>query len=165
MKEQHAVALVIAALVLLFVLTRNVKAKALASSAFLPYSNPIIAASNTFGVPAARIAAIIMVESALNPNAIGSIGERGLMQLTRGALSDVNARFKTTYTFDQLFTPETNIAVGAAYLSILFKQTGNWNDATRCYNVGFGNWTKNRQAGQEYLNRVLAAEQETNNLF
>lgn len=52
--------------------------------------------------------------------------------------------------------PAQNIVGGAAYLSRLFGQFGNWNDALAAYNAGPGNI----QAGQTYAAKVLAGAQQ-----
>lgn len=111
-------------------------------------------------VDSTLVLAIIAVESSGNPNAVGGAGERGLMQLKPGALADANKLLGTSYSFNDLFQPHINILAGTAYFSLMVKQFSNTRLAIRAYNQGAGTVKKNPQAGQEYLDRVLAYHAE-----
>lgn len=80
---------------------------------------------------------IAVVESSLNPKAIGEIGEIGLFQLSPICIEDLNTRlnFKITYPLD----PEENARGAAIYLSWLHKQLGSVFYAILAYNWGYGN--------------------------
>jgi soluble lytic murein transglycosylase-like protein len=100
----------------------------------------IQAASGRFGIPIDRIKAHITIESAGNPLAVGSAGERGLMQLKPGALTDSKKVSHESFTFDDMFDPEKNIISGTAYLKWIEKYffPGDFNKASRAYNQGVG---------------------------
>ena len=70
------------------------------------------------GLPAPLVMALVWKESRFNPDAVGSAGEIGLMQVLDGAVSDwarVNKCQKPSRR--QLFTPETNLEIGCWYLA------------------------------------------------
>lgn len=67
---------------------------------------------------------IIAHESAGNPDAVSNTGARGLMQITGVALRAVNRGLGTTYTRDDLFTPEINVMVGMGLLNSIVQ---TWN--------------------------------------
>jgi soluble lytic murein transglycosylase-like protein len=93
------------------------------------YSDVIMAASNTYNLPASLIAAIIKVESNFDPKAMSERGAIGLMQLsfsTRKAMNVTNP-----------FDPVQNILAGARYLRGLLDQfDGNVDMAVAAYNAG-----------------------------
>jgi len=97
-----------------------------------------------YGLPWQVILAQIWQESAGNPNAVGSVGEVGLMQIREIAYRDliengynVPGNWKTD--------PTSNIQVGAAYLHLMLEKTGKIFDAVgetkadalEAYNEGF----------------------------
>lgn len=111
-------------------------------------------ASKEYNIPASRLYGMIHTESTGIADAIGTSGERGLLQIMRPALSDVNKRYILGYTFDDMLKPEANIRTGAAYLRILFDQLGSLDKATQAYNVGASTVLKNPMAGMAYLEKV-----------
>ena len=114
--------------------------------------NDIEEISAKVGVPARIVAAIVAVESAGYPLAVGAAGERGLMQITPAALQDVNRYYGTDYTFDQMFSGILNLYVGSLFLKLQYQRMGNWQDAIRAYNAGERGAREGR--GYEYLERV-----------
>ena len=67
----------------------------------------------------------------------------GLMQVGQEALDDVNKKYGTNYTFDQLRDPEINREVGTNYLNnLLTIYGGNKAMALAAYNYGMGNVRK-----------------------
>lgn len=90
--------------------------------------------------------AIIQVESGGDPAKVGSLGERGLMQIRAGTWRDMTKRmFGSPRPFDEAFDPELNRRVGTAYLAWLQKQIQarrkNWHADERslllaAYNAG-----------------------------
>lgn len=152
-------------LIISFLILMTKKASAKTASAITVkrvdsnYLNSILIAANRFGVPDIRIRAMIAVESAGYPKVPGSKGERGLMQILPGALSDVNRTYRFGFTFDDMFDAEKNILTGTAYLAILIKQSkGDIDLATRAYNVGYRNAIKGPGWGKAYLDKVKAFE-------
>ena len=65
------------------------------------------------------VLALISMESRGNPDALSPAGARGLMQLTSWVYAE---GFFGTYNGTQILNPETNVAVGVAYLGDLIKK-------------------------------------------
>jgi len=133
-----------------------------------PYSEAVAAEGKFFdwirlmaakyGIPMKRIQAIILVESKADPFALGSAGERGLMQLKESAFTDVMNRFPLSYSYGEMLDANPNIEVGTAYLSILQDRFGSVDAATQAYNVGPGAYDVDNTQGLSYLLRVKDAE-------
>jgi soluble lytic murein transglycosylase-like protein len=124
------------------------------------YSSLISYLSVKYGIPVAVITGQIAVESAGNTQAVGSSGERGLLQVMPDALTDVNQRYGLGYSFDDLFTPEYGMEAGVAYLKIQLDAFGDIRDALRAYNAGPGNARKYSNAGSGYADKVLSASNQ-----
>lgn len=110
-----------------------------------------------YDIPPKRIAAIVAVESAGNPAALGAAGEKGLMQLMTPAVKDVYSQWGQSYyvalaTGLNLFDPKTNLTIGTCYLAILKNRTRSLDQATQDYNDG------SLERGKAYLNEVLSFE-------
>lgn len=76
------------------------------------------------------IDAIIQIESQGNPNMVGGIGERGLMQIRESTWNQVTLKhFGETIDFDRAFEPELNRLVGRYYLGDLQKMLYTHQDA------------------------------------
>ena len=108
--------------------------------------------SQQYSVPANLIAAVIMVESSGNPLATGAAGERGLMQMSKIALADVNANYHTTLTFEQMYAPNANLLAGSLYLKLQLQRFSLAANAVRAYNQGESGAKKLK--GWEYLFKV-----------
>lgn len=98
--------------------------------------NQIETISDSIGVPANIIGAIVVVESGGNILATGKVGERGLMQLTEVALKDVNNNSGTNFNFNQMFSPVQNLAAGSLFYQLQLKRLKDPADAIRAYNCG-----------------------------
>jgi soluble lytic murein transglycosylase-like protein len=123
------------------------------------YSSLVQSMADKYGLPRSRVGAMVLQESKGNPGSVGLAGERGLMQMKSGALSDVNRVYGFGFSFDDLFTPEVAIEAGCAYLAWLEGQfDGDLDLATQAYNAGIGNVKKNPKAGLSYLSQVKAKE-------
>lgn len=112
-----------------------------------------------FQVPINTILAIICVESGGNANAVGSAGERGLMQLKEDAMNDSNSYAGSSIQFDEMFLPINNIFIGAGYLAwLMYDQGLDHDSAIRSYNIGVGNFRagKNLDTAQIYFDKVQA---------
>jgi len=62
--------------------------------------------------------AVTKIESSGNPEADSGYA-RGLMQMSKIALKDVNNNYGTNYEYNDLFKPEINLIAGSRYLSML----------------------------------------------
>lgn len=95
----------------------------------ISYDAIIRKAAEQFDVEAHLIKAVIMAESAFDPNAISKSGAQGLMQLMPPTADDMRVH--------DPFDPEENILGGTRYLSILLKKfKQNKRLAIAAYNVG-----------------------------
>lgn len=107
----------------------------------------IILASTKYQVEPELIAAVIEVESKFNPNAVGTHGEIGLMQLhPRYHLASADVR--------------ANIDEGTKYLSWVrancpFKRGNEW---INCYNLGTGHYLSFPKEYPYYKNVMKAYE-------
>lgn len=69
------------------------------------------------------VEAIIQQESGGNPRAVGSQGERGLMQIMAGTWADASRDLLgKPLSFDRAFDPRDNIRIGSHYLTMLQTQ-------------------------------------------
>lgn len=79
-------------------------------------------------VDPALIRAVALRESRMNANAVGGVGERGLMQVTETVGQEWAALHEVAdFQPDDLFDPETNLRVGAWYLR---RALDHWSDRT-----------------------------------
>jgi hypothetical protein len=87
------------------------------------------------GVPPDLADAVAMVETGYSPNAVGTSGEIGLMQILPGTARMMGF----TGTNEQLFDPATNIHLGVAYLARAWAASGgNACRALMKYRAGTG---------------------------
>ncbi|WFB34652.1 lytic transglycosylase domain-containing protein [Kiritimatiellota bacterium B12222] len=92
------------------------------------------------------IDAIIQIESQGNPQMVGSVGERGLMQIRESTWKEVTQKHMGgAIPFSRAFEPELNRKVGRYYLGdlqvFLYKNHQEWSSDLRslllaCYNAG-----------------------------
>lgn len=109
------------------------------------YGNIINDASEEYGVNSNIVLAIIKQESGGNPNAVGSKGEIGLMQLMPGTARDMGV--------DDPFDPRQNIFGGTRYLRYLLDiYNDDLNRAIMAYNIGPNG--QNIYQGHRYLRGV-----------
>lgn len=90
--------------------------------------------------------AMVDVESGGNASAVGSKGERGLMQIMQGTWDEVTeSMYRAPLPFDKAFDPVINQRVGRTYLNrlqaFLARHRGAWKSDERslllaCYNGG-----------------------------
>ncbi|MEN9810328.1 MAG: hypothetical protein RLZZ488_1895 [Pseudomonadota bacterium] len=86
----------------------------------------------------ALIFSLIRQESSFNPKATSPVGARGLMQV----MPNTARRVERNRNMD-LYDPDTNIRIGAKYLSILRKQhNGDYSRLIASYNAGPNNTKK-----------------------
>ncbi len=76
--------------------------------------------------------ALIAVESGFDPHAVGSSGERGLMQI-----KPTTARaYESGITPEGLLVPEVNLRIGLAHLKGEVEHFGDWSLGLTAYNMG-----------------------------
>ena len=91
--------------------------------------------AETAGLPPALAEAVTRVESAFNPDAVGKVGEVGLMQVRPETAAMLGYRGPVA----GLFEPETNIRYGVAYLSRAWQlANGDVCRALMKYRAGWG---------------------------
>ncbi|WP_413709787.1 lytic transglycosylase domain-containing protein [Rhizobium sp. Rhizsp82] len=116
------------------------------------YSVLIAKYAKQYDVPVALASAVVSVESNFNPNARGSAGEIGLMQI-----KPATARMMGyAGTKKGLFDPETNIKYGMKYLSMAHELGGGETCGTILkYNAGHAAKRMN-PVSKAYCGKVLA---------
>ena len=89
----------------------------------------IIEAANRHELPVPLLRAVVWRESDFDTRAVGTSGERGLMQVTPGAAHDwAQATRNRSFQGTDLFDARTNLAAGSWYLSRAMKR---WTHADR----------------------------------
>jgi len=112
-----------------------------AGGGYLPYasrsldpvtlSSLVNGASQSNGVPAGLIRAVLMAESAGNPSAVSVAGAQGLMQLMPGTSAGCG--------ISNPFDPTENVQCGTSYLrTLLHHYHNNATLAVAAYNAGPG---------------------------
>ncbi|ASR11229.1 lytic transglycosylase domain-containing protein [Rhizobium leguminosarum bv. viciae] len=116
------------------------------------YSALISKYASQYDVPVALATAVIRIESNFNPNARGSHGEIGLMQI-----KPATARMMGySGSAKGLFDPETNIKYGMKYLAAAHDLGGGETCNTILkYNAGHGA-TRMNPVSKSYCGKVLA---------
>jgi soluble lytic murein transglycosylase len=145
-KSRARIILIIAALLLLTFLADRWRRAHLESS----QDKNILVASEKYGVDPALIKAVIWQESRFDPDARGSKGEIGLMQIMDGTGRDwAKAQHVPLFSRFTLRDAKRNIDCGAWYLAKLLRRYPATDNplpyALADYNAGRGNvlkWTK-----------------------
>lgn len=85
----------------------------------------LVAANNKSGQADAVIIALIYKESRFDPNIRAATSTAtGLMQMTTGAVTEVNRVCKTSYTHISMTVAASNILVGSNYVRIRIERAG-----------------------------------------
>lgn len=71
--------------------------------------------ANKWNVNVYTVAAIVAQESSFDPTAVGTRGERGLMQITRPALKELERKYDEKFDFNRLFDIDHNLSAGTLY--------------------------------------------------
>jgi len=82
--------------------------------------------------------AVIKAESGFDPEAVSSVGAKGLMQLTPETFSWLQTKTGEELPEDALFDPETNIRYGTFLLGILQKKHSGQTEILCGYHAGIG---------------------------
>lgn len=107
-----------------------------------PYDNYFDAAAAESGLPVNLIKSLAKQESSFRNLAENRAGAIGVMQVTEGAMKEVN-KLVHTFTKEDLTDAEKNIMVGALYLALRLKyHNGDVVLAVAAYNCGSGNVDK-----------------------
>ena len=143
MNRRARAILIIAALLLLTFVVRQWRLAHLESS----QDKNILAAARKYGVDAALVKAVIWQESRFDPDARGSKGEVGLMQIMPETASDwAGAQRLAVLSKFTLRDPARNIDCGTWYLSRLLRRYPATDNplpfALADYNAGRGNVLK-----------------------
>ena len=116
------------------------------------YSAIIVKYANQYNVPVELARAVVRVESNFNPNARGSAGEIGLMQIKPATARMMGYSGPAKGLFD----PETNIKFGMKYLAAAHQLGGGETCGTILkYNAGHGA-TRMNPVSKAYCGKVLA---------
>lgn len=103
-----------------------------------PHKTPVMRSAEKHGVDPAWVYGVIRRESAFSQTIRSSAGAIGLMQLMPKTAKYIGRKIgikKTNYS--ELIKPQSNIELGSAYLSYLYKKyDGNKVLATAAYNAG-----------------------------
>lgn len=111
--------------------------------------NLMMQASEMTGVPPELLWNQGMWESNLNPNAVGTSGEQGMMQIMPGTQQLVG--------ITQPFDPKQSILGAAQYDASLYHQFGNsWPHALAAYNMGPAALQNSINAGEGIPQRIMS---------
>jgi len=97
----------------------------------------VITNANEHGFDPLFVLAVIKHESRFNPEAIGGVGEIGLMQIRPETAKWIAKKFKIEYHGKEtLKNPAVNIKIGTAYLAMLRDKFGHGQLYLSAYNMG-----------------------------
>lgn len=108
---------------------------------------------------------IIRTESSFDPQAVSSVGARGLTQITEDTFNWLLTKTGEDYTFDDLFTPEISIRYSAVFLSILQKEYGVTETVIAAYHAGMGNvssWLEDSRYSRDGEHLITTPISDTN---
>lgn len=118
------------------------------------FSPAIKRAAEEYRIPSQLLHAVIMVESAYNPQAVSRVGAQGLMQLMPATAS--------RFGVNDAYNPYQNIKGGTAYLNYLLKLfDNNLTLALAAYNAGenavkkYNNQVPPYKETRRYVEKVL----------
>jgi soluble lytic murein transglycosylase len=114
------------------------------------YDSTILAVAQRYGVASALVKAVVWRESRFNPRVRGRVGEIGLMQIRSLTAQEWAQAIQRRPSFEgDLFRPDTNLEIGAWYLSKLLRRYAKADNpavyALADYNAGRSNvlrWNK-----------------------
>lgn len=101
-------------------------------------SDAVSACALEFGVPETVVFATVLVESDFTSNATADNGEIGLMMISPDLYRFVCTELLGEQPLDDgiLYDPQTNLRVGTAYLSYLYRRYGVWDTVFAAYFSG-----------------------------
>jgi soluble lytic murein transglycosylase len=120
----------------------------------------IVRVSHKFNFDPLFLLAVIKTESRFNPNAVGSVGEIGLMQIKPSTAEWIAKKKKFPWLGrEKLFDPEYNILIGAMYMKYLKRSVNSKpSEYINAYNMGLGSLRRlpaENRIEHPYFERVL----------
>ncbi len=107
------------------------------------------------GVDTMLLYAVVRCESGFDPEAVSSVGARGLMQLTEDTFDWVCWRLGEERSYDEAFDPEINLRFGTYLLAYLLDRFQDEATALAAYHAGSG------IVGQWLLDERYSSDQKT----
>ena len=106
----------------------------------LKYADIIYKYSSQYNLDPYLVMGVISAESRFDPNAESHRNAKGLMQIRDDTARWCAEKFNTDVSAENLFDPETNIAIGCVYINYLLQIFGGEVEtALAAYNGGQGN--------------------------
>lgn len=102
----------------------------------LKYEELVEKYSEEYMVPKEIVYAVIKCESSFKSDAVSHKGAIGLMQLTPDTYSWLTTKTGGDPNPALLYEPETNIAYGTYFLSMLYSEFNSWDNTFAAYNAG-----------------------------
>lgn len=136
-------------------------AKRLTSAERFELAGIIVKQARMRNIDPILVVAQIQVESNFRNHALSNKGAKGLMQLLPDTAKYIQKKTNVHVNdINNLYDPETNIALGTAYMHYLLKKTnGNMEYALIAYNMGPSNMyraIKKNKLPKSYSNKVLS---------
>jgi soluble lytic murein transglycosylase len=134
----------------------------------LEYTRFVEEQCEIYDVDKTLVYAVIHTESKFNPDAVSSIGARGLMQITKPTFEWAQMKLGKDFaedTYDDMFDPETNIKYGTFLLSAFIEEFGSVDNALCAYHAGWGNaknWLKDPKYSPDGENITNIPFKDTN---
>lgn len=94
--------------------------------------------ADAFGIPETVLWATVKEQSDFSSNRVGNGGAIGLMQISPTLYEQICREVLLEEPLDSgiLYDPETNLRIGAAYLSMLYQRYGVWDTVYAAYYAG-----------------------------
>jgi len=144
----------------------SIAGRKLSPDILLNLSDIIYSNSKQYGYDPLLLLAVIQVESVFRPNAQGKYrsgklsGAYGLMQLKMATAQEVASQLQMdSLTQEDLFKPEVNVVLGAAYLTTMISRFKSFKLGILAYNQGPGiirkHLSQNSPLSVRYYRKVL----------
>lgn len=106
------------------------------------YDNFVETYTREYDLEKSFVFAVIKCESSFDPQAVSSVGARGLMQIMPETFEWLQWKTGESLPDDALFDPETSIRYGCLYYQYLIREFGSEALAVCAYHAGSGNVRK-----------------------
>ncbi len=107
----------------------------------LGYEEWITMYSQEYDLPTQLVYSVVKCESSFDPDAVSSVGARGLMQLMEEAFDWTKSKMgadEAEVEYDDMFDPQTNIRYGTKMLSLLKSEFVDTKTTMAAYHAGWG---------------------------